>query len=353
MTAGGSREPVSEVTPASPAGGGGPIAPSLARSAGAVSTATMISRVFGLVRESVIAALFGASAEYDAFLTAFRIPNLLRDLFAEGALSAAFVPTFTSILKKDGAAAAWRLANAVIGVLILTLGVVTILIIVGARPIVIALAPGFLAVPGKVELATGLARIMSPFLLFIALAAVMMGVLNVFNRFFFPSLAPAVFNAVNIGVTIGLYPVARATGFPPIYALAMGALAGVAAQFAVQVPVARRIGFRLRPVPDFGDAGVRRMGALMLPATIGLAATQINILVDSQFASMWQGAQSWLSYAFRLMYLPIGLIGVAIGTVNLTRVSQDAAAGDMDALRRRVASSVRLTLALALPATAG
>ena len=313
----------------------------------------MISRVLGLIREAVVAALFGASTEYDAFLTAFRIPNLLRDLFAEGALSAAFVPTFTAALKRDGPEAAWRLANAVIGVLVIVLGALTVLIILGARPLVVFLAPGFRQVPGKVELTADLTRVMSPFLLFVALAAVMMGVLNVFHRFFLPSLAPAVFNLVNIAVTLALYPVARSMGLSPIHALAVGALTGVAAQFLIQLPVAYRLGFRLKPRTSFGDPGVRRMAALMLPAAIGLAATQINILVDSQFASHWQGAQSWLAYAFRLMYLPIGLIGVAIGTANLARVSHDAAAGDIDGLRRRVAGSMRLTLALALPATAG
>ncbi len=326
---------------------------SLARSAGAVSAATMISRVLGVVRESVIAALFGAATEYEAFLIAFRIPNLLRDLFAEGALSAAFVPTFTATLRRDGAAAAWRLANAVIGILVLLLGCVTLLIILAARPLAGLLAPYFAGQPGKLELTTELTRILSPFLLFVAMAAVMMGVLNVFGRFFLPALAPAVFNAANVAVTIALYPVVVRLGAPSIYALAFGALAGVILQFGVQLPTAARLGYRFRPWPRTSDPGVRRMSALMLPAAIGLAAVQVNILVDTVFASQWSGAIAWLQYAFRLMYLPIGLIGVAIGTVNLTGVSRDAAVGDMESLRRRVASAVRLVLALALPATAG
>lgn len=326
---------------------------SLARAAGAVSGATMISRVLGLAREAMIAALFGAGIETDAFNIAFRIPNMLRDLFAEGALSAAFVPTFTATLSREGREEAWRLANAVIGVLMMVLGVVTLLIFAGATPLVVALAPGFRTVEGKVGLAADLSRIMSPFLLFVALAAVMMGLLNVFGKFFLPALAPAVFNAVNIAVTLSLYPIFVTLGVTPAYALALGALIGVIAQFAVQIPAARRLGFSLRPRLRASHPGVRRMAVLMLPATIGLAATQMNILIDSQFASQWAGAVSWLQYAFRLMYLPIGLVGVAIGTVNLARVSTDAASGNLDALRRRVAGSVRLTLALALPATAG
>ena len=326
---------------------------SLARSAGAVSGATMMSRVLGLARESVVAGFFGAGTETDAFNIAFRIPNLLRDLFAEGALSAAFVPTFTGTLVREGRQSAWRFANAVLGTLLLILGAATLLIVAGAKLVVIILASGFSSSPGKVELAAALARVMSPVLLFVALAAVMMGALNVFGRFFLPAFAPAVFNAVNITVTLTLYPVARWMGVTPIYALAMGVLAGVIGQFVVQLPPAMRLGYRFRPRLALRDPGVRRMAALMLPAVIGLAATQINIVVDGQFASRWEGAVSWLQYAFRLMYLPIGLIGVAIGTVSLTGVSRDAAAGDIDALRRRLAGAVRLIVVLALPATAG
>jgi len=327
---------------------------SLVGAATSVTAATLISRILGLIREQVVAHLFGARWQTDAFNVAFRIPNLLRDLFAEGALSAAFVPTFTQARIQRGESDAWLLASRVMTLLVVVLSLLTLGIFLLAEPIVLLLAPGFAATPGKVELAAQMARVMSPFLLFIAIASVMMGVLNAHGRFFVPALAPAAFNVASILCALWLSPLMPAIGCEPIVALAAGALVGGIGQFAVQVPAARGRGFRYTPSLSISDPGVRRMLALMLPATIGLSATQVSILVDTQFASRYgEGAVSYLSFAFRLIQLPIGLFGVAIATANLAAVSRHAAAGDMESLRSNLARAIRLAAFLTLPATAG
>ncbi len=326
---------------------------SVARAAWAVSAATLVSRVLGVGREIVIASLF-PSYQTDAFFAAFRIPNLLRDLFAEGAMSSAFVPTFSERLHRDGREAAFRLANSVFNALLVCLIVVTALLALGARPLVFLLASGFAEEPGKIDLTVNLARMMSPFLLLVALAAVVMGMLNACGRFFVPALAPAHFNVVSILAGLLLAPVMPLLGLQPIVSMAVGALLGAAAQLLTQWPTARREGFRYRFAVDTADPGLFKIGALMVPAVFGLAATQINIVVDNQIASHFgNGPLSWLNYAFRLMQLPIGLFGVAIATANLAAVSRHAAAGDLHALRQTLGRSLRLAAFLTLPATAG
>ncbi len=324
---------------------------SLLRTVSSISLATLISRVLGLVRDQVQAFYFGASFVTDAYFAAFRIPNLLRDLFAEGALSSAFVPTFTAELEHRGRAAAWTLAGRVITALALILGVVTLVILLGAPWILRVYAPGFGG--EKLELAVTMTRIVSPFLLFVALAAVLMGMLNACGRFFLPALAPVFFNLSAIAGVIVLVPVFRNAGIHPGLSLAVGAIVGGALQFLVQVPAVRREGFRYRPELVLSDPGVLRVARLMLPATFGLAATQINILVDTVLASFYEPAISWLAFAFRLMQLPIGLFGVAIATANLARVSRDAARGDREGLRANLAASLRTAALLTLPSTAG
>ncbi len=215
---------------------------SLIGSAGAVSSATLISRILGLVREQVLAAYFGAGFFTDAFLVAFRIPNLLRDLFAEGAMSASFVPIFTKHLKDFGKEDAMRLASVMINFLLVVLSALTLLIFLFARYLVYILASGF--TPEKAALTVELTRIMSPFLLFVALAAVFMGILNTYGRFFIPSLAPAVFNIFLILAGIFLSPLMPSIGQEPIVAMAIGALAGGVGQLLIQVPSARKIGFK-------------------------------------------------------------------------------------------------------------
>lgn len=288
----------------------------LARSAGLISIATMASRVLGVARETVLASLFGASTSpaMDAFNVAFRVPNLVRDLFAEGAMTAAFVPTFTRTLHAQGREAAWRLGNLVINALLVVTGALVVLGILFAAPITRAIASGgivelllrplgfagganaaqgFIAVPGKLELTTQLTQIMMPFLMTIAVAVAMMGMLNSLHRFFLPALSPAMFNVATILCAIFLVPYMPAVGLPHIAGIAIATVLGGIGQILVQWPSLRREGFRYRPVLDFRDAGVREILRLMGPGTLGLAAVQINVVVNTSLASTQeQGAVS-------------------------------------------------------------
>jgi len=311
-----------------------------------------MSRVLGLMREQVQSYYFGAGLVTDAFLAAFRIPNLLRDLFAEGALSSAFVPTFTGVKEREGPEAAWKLANRVFTVLTVILAVVTVAILAFAPWIMRVYAAGFSA--EKLALSVTMTRILAPFLLAVAVASVAMGVLNTYGRFFVPALAPALLNVAAIGGVIVLSPLFVKIGWPAGLSLAIGAMVGGALQFGVQLPSMRKLGFRFRWDWAPSDPGLKRIAWLMLPATIGQAATQINFLVDTWLASRYgNGPITWLSLAFRLIQLPIGLFGVAIGMANLARVSRDAALGDRPALRANLAGALRAAALLSLPATAG
>ena len=325
----------------------------LARSAGVISIATLASRVLGVARETVLAYYFGASAAMDAYNVAFRIPNLLRDLFAEGAMTAAFVPSFTRTLTGRGRDAAWRLGNLVINALLLITGGLALIGILLAAPITAAIAPEFAAVPGKLELTTRLTRVMLPFLTTVAVSVAMMGMLNSLHRFFIPSLSPAMFNVATILCAVVLVPVMPQLGWPPVMAIAIGTLLGGVGQMLVQWPVLHREGFRYRPLLDFKDPELRQILRLMLPGTLGVAAVNINVLVNTYLAAGQPGAVSWLGYAFRLMYLPIGLFGVAIATASLPDVSRHAAAEDFAAIRRAVSAALRLMLMLNVPAMVG
>jgi putative peptidoglycan lipid II flippase len=325
---------------------------SLLRSAGSISLATAMSRVLGLVREQVQSYYFGAGFVTDAFLAAFRIPNLLRDLFAEGALSSAFIPTFTAIKEHEGKEAAWRLANRLLTVLTVVLTAVTLGIFLFAPWIMRVYAAGF--TPDKLDLAVTMTRILAPFLLAVAVASVAMGILNTYGTFFIPALAPALLNVAAILSVVVLSPVFVHLGWPGGLSLAVGAMVGGVLQFGVQIPPMRKLGFRFRPDWAPRDPGLVRIAWLMLPATLGQAATQINFLVDTWLASRYgNGPITWLSLAFRLIQLPIGLFGVAIGMANLARVSRDVALRDHEALRSNFSAALRAAALLALPATAG
>lgn len=322
------------------------------RATGLVSALTLASRLLGLVREQVFAALLGAGLYTDAFNVAFRIPNLLRDLFAEGALSAAFVPTYTRVLQQGGREDAHRLARSLFTLLAVVMSALVLLGIGFAGPLVSLLAPGYAAVPGKAEFTAVLTRVMMPFLPLVSFAAVAMGMLNAEERFGFPAFAPAMFNVVSVLWGLGLW----ATGFPPeavALGWSLGTLLGGAAQFLIQVVPLRKMGFRYQPEWAPGDPALRRIGALMAPATVGLAAVQINIFVNSYFASFEPGAVSWLAYAFRILYLPIGIFGVAAGTVATTSLAKSAAVGDLPGLRATLRRSLLFLAFLTLPATAG
>jgi putative peptidoglycan lipid II flippase len=324
----------------------------IARAAGLVSSMTLVSRLLGLVREQVFAALLGAGYHSDAFRIAFRVPNLLRDLFAEGALSAAFVPTYARTQQQAGTPAGFRLANRTLGFLAVVLGPLVLLAIALAWPIVAAIAPGFDDVPGKAGLTVRLTRVMMPFLPLVSFAAVAMGMLNAEGRFGVPALSPALFNLVTIAWAVVLWHLGLGLD-QVVLGWALGTLAGGLAQFVVQLPSLRRLGFRFRPEWAPGDPGLRQVGRLMAPATLGLAAVQVNIFVSSIFASHEPGAVSWLDYAFRLLYLPIGLFGVALGTIATAGLARRAAEADVEGLRTTLRQSLSMLAYLTLPATAG
>ncbi|HEX8999864.1 MAG TPA: murein biosynthesis integral membrane protein MurJ [Blastocatellia bacterium] len=348
---------------------------SIARSAGIVGVAVMGSRILGLVREQVFATFFGAGFAMDAFIIAFRIPNLLRDLFAEGALSAAFVSTFSQTITKRGEQAAWRLANLVNNALVVVVSLIVLAGIIFAPQIVnLLLEPGKYQADAAIaattyNLAVTMTRIMFPFLLMVSLAAVAMGVLNTKDRFGVPASASTMFN---VGSIIGglfcaylfapEYILAVISGQPAnaagaaqaIVGMAIGTLAGGVMQWLIQVPSLRSVGYRWQPILSFRDEGMRQVMRLMAPAIIGSAALQINVFVNTKFASgLGEGPVSWLSYAFRLIYLPIGIFGVAISTATLPAASRAAAKDNLDEFRHTLASSLRLTLLLTIPSAVG
>jgi putative peptidoglycan lipid II flippase len=325
----------------------------MARGARRVSLLTMLSRLLGLVREQVFALTLGAGANSDAFLAAFRIPNLLRDLFGEGALSTAFVPTYVSTLRNQSRTAAYALANRVMSTLTIYLAIVAGLGMIFPQPIVRLVAAGFS--PEKAALCATLVRIMLPFLPAISLAVVAMGALNAEERYTAPALASSMFNLVAIIGGVAVYVIGTSPRSAVITWAALTLVGGVA-QLAVQAPTLNQLGFRARLLPDLAlrDPGTRRIAALMAPATLGVAAVQINVVINSSFASLVsEGAISWLSYAFRLMQLPIGVFGVAVGTTALTHLSRDAAQKDWPALAGTLRRGLRMVLFLTVPSMVG
>jgi putative peptidoglycan lipid II flippase len=328
--------------------------PRLARSAGIFGLATITSRILGLARDQVIAFYFGAGDANDAFRVASRLPNLVRDLFAEGAMSAAFVPTFTRQLTLQGRERSWRLASSVINALLLVTGAIVVLGIVFAEPLVRLFASEFSEVPGKIELTIYLTRIIFPFLTLVAVAAVLMGMLNSLGHFFIPALSPAMFNVAVIVMSLALIPFSSSLGVQPITIVAIATLVGGLGQLLIQWPPLRREGFRYRFVLDFRDEGLHRVLLLMGPGTIGMAATQINVFVNTVLATgEGTGAVSWLDFAFRLMYLPIGLFGVSIATAATPAISRMVAEQDFARIRATLASALGLMFFLNLPATIG
>ncbi|MEW5701873.1 MAG: murein biosynthesis integral membrane protein MurJ [Candidatus Zixiibacteriota bacterium] len=330
-----------------PAGSPDQTAPArLARQTQTVAGATIISRLLGVVREQVIAYYFGAGAVTDAFVTAFRIPNLLRDFLAEGAFSAAFVPTFSTVLKRDGRDGAFALLNCVLGLFVPFLIVLCALGIVFTPQIASLLSGGVEATPGKIALLVLLARLMFPFLLLIALAAVLMGSLNALARFGVPALAPGGFNLGVIGATILLAGWVE----PPVLALAWGVLAGGLLQWAVQALAMRRVGFRHRLRWGWSDPDVRQMLRLMVPALIGQAAVQINIFAITRFAwTLGDGPVAYLNFAFRVLFVPLGVFAVAAATVGLSRLSERVASGDDAGVRAIFHQGAQAVLYLVTP----
>ena len=334
----------------------------LARSAGIASAAIFLSRITGLVRESVMGALFGAGAEMDAFNIGFRLPNLTRDLFAEGALSSAFVPTFTRYLTTKGKEEARELYNLVATAILIIVGGICVAGMVFSPQLVQLFASSFHKIPGKFELAVRLTRIMFPFLLVVALAAQAMGVLNACRQFGVPALSSVWFNvgSVAFGLLAGVW-LGPHIGLSRIEGMAYGVVVGGILQLLFQVPSLIRSGFRYWPRIQLAHPGFRNVLHLMGPAILGNASVQINVLVNTNFATSltdaaghaMNGPVSWLGYAFRFMQLPLGLFGVAIATASLPAISRNAAAGDMPGFRATLSHSLGLVMLLTVPSAAG
>jgi putative peptidoglycan lipid II flippase len=323
------------------------------RGAAVVAVAVLCSRVLGLAREQIFAALFGGGRVMDAFTIAFRIPNLLRDLFAEGALSTAFVTVFSRTGALTDDASAWRLANKVATLTLVTLSAITVLGIAFAPWLVAVLAPGF--DPAKAALTVTLTRVMYPFILLVSLAALVMGMLNARNVFGIPAMASSFFNLGSIvaGVLLG-YWLDPHFGTRAILGLAVGTLIGGSLQLLVQLPALRRAGYAFRPDFHWRDAGVRSILRLMGPSVIAASTTQVNVLVNSVFASeLGDGPTFWLSAAFRVMQLPLGIFGVALGTVALPLLARLAATGNTVAFRSELARGMRLAFLMTIHASIG
>ncbi|HEY4974052.1 MAG TPA: murein biosynthesis integral membrane protein MurJ [Steroidobacteraceae bacterium] len=323
------------------------------KAAGIIGLAVMCSRVLGLAREAIAAMLFGGGGAMDAFTAAFRIPNLLRDLFAEGALSTAFVTTFSKTIARGGDAAAWRLANKVATLTAIVLSALCVLGIVFSPQLVATLAPGFDA--AKAAQTVTLTRIMFPFILLVSIAALVMGMLNAKNVFGMPAMASSFFNIGSIvgGVLLGAW-LDPQFGPRALIGLAIGTLIGGALQLGVQLPRLRRLGYRFQPDFAWRDAGVNAILRLMGPSVIAASTTQFNVLVNSIFAStLGDGPIFWLAIAFRLMQLPLGLFGVALGTVSLPLLSRLAVSGDMAAFRGELSRAMRLGFLLTIPSAIG
>ncbi len=307
------------------------------RATGIVGIAILCSRILGLIREMVFAGLFGAGRNLDAFLMAFRLPNLLRDLFAEGALSTAFITTFSKKIAVEGDESAWRLANKVATLTAVFMSAVTLLGILFAPQLVDLLTWGSWP-PDKTALTILLTRIMWPFMLLVP-----------------PAMASSYFNLGSIigGVVIGWWLDPR-FGARSLTGLAIGTLIGGTWQLVAQFPSLRHVGYRYRADFQWGDQGVRTVLALMGPAVIAASAVQVNVLINSGFAaSLGNGPVSWLNIAFRLMQLPLGIFGVAIGTVTLPLVAKSAAIGNIDEFRAILARGMRLAFLLTIPSAIG
>jgi putative peptidoglycan lipid II flippase len=330
----------------------------LLKSAGIVSAAVLASRITGLARESVLSALFGAGATFDAYVLGYRIPNLTRDLFAEGALASAFVPTFSRYLATRSHQETRELSNTMGTLLIVIAGGLSALGIAFSPVFVNLFASGFHAVPGKFELAVQLVRIMFPFLLLIALAAQAQGILNAHRQFGVPALSSSLFNIGSIvfGLAFG-----RWTGIGAVQGMACGVVCGGLAQLGFQLPSVWRLGFGWKPAWNLRQEGIRHILKLMGPAILAGASVQVNVLVNTNFAAglrdaaghVLNGPVSWLSYAYRFQQLPLGLFGISIASATLPRISRSAALGNLAEFRDLLSHSVTMILLTTIPSAVG
>jgi putative peptidoglycan lipid II flippase len=320
------------------------------RAAAVVGAATLVSRILGFVRDVVVAQGFGAGPVTDAFFVAFRLPNLLRRLLAEGALSSAFIPVFTEYLTTRPRAEVLRMLRAVCGAMLAVLAGVTLVGMVGAPLLVRVMAPGFFDAAGTGALAVRLTRLMFPYLFFVGLAALAMGILNAHRHFLTPALAPVMLNLAIIGAALGLAPRLA----EPVIGLAIGVLVGGAGQLGLQLPPLARHGVLVAPSVDPRHPAVDRIVRLMTPVAVGQSATQLNLLVDTIIASFLVGGSvSYLYYADRLVEFPLGVFGIAIATAVLPTLSEQAARQDLAAFRKTFWFALRLAAFITMPASVG
>src|SRR5215470_772639 len=321
----------------------------LLKSASLISALTIVSRIFGYIRDSRIAFLLGAGTAADAYTTAYRIPNLLRRLVGEGAVSAAFIPVFTRYIAEGKEEDGWEFANTMLTVIMLFLTAVTVAGILLSPWLVRLFASGFGATPGKLQLTSTLNRIMFPYIFLISLSALSMGILNSFHRFGAPAFAPVVLNVTIIAFSFlgGLF--GNVTG-----ALAVGVVLGGVLQLAVQVPSLFKVGWKIRFKLDFKHPGVQRFVTLMVPVIFGAGIVQINVLVATQFASyLSEGSVTAIYIADRVMELVLGVYAVSVSTVILPLLSRQAALRQMDELKTTLNFATRLILFITFPATVG
>src|SRR5512139_1090627 len=322
---------------------------SLLRALATISSLTLVSRILAFIRDVLIARIFGAGAATDAFFVAFRLPNLLRRLFAEGAFSQAFVPIFGEYRNRRGHDETKLLVDHVVTLLAIILFVVTLIGIIAAPLLVYLTAPGFVQDTDKFNLTVTLLRITSPYIFFISLVAVAAGVLNTYNKFWVPAFAPVLLNVCFIGGALWLAPYCN----PPIMALAWAVFVAGILQPAFQIPFLKKIGM----LPSFRfslkDAGVWRVIRQMGPAVFGVSISQISLIINTIIATLLvSGSVSWLYYADRLMEFPSGLLGAALGTILLPSLAKHHASASSDEYARLLDWGLRLTFLLALPAAA-
>ena len=321
----------------------------VAKAAGVVGLSTMISRIFGFLRDMVVAAFFGAGLTTDAFFVAFRIPNMLRRLIGEGSLTVSFVPVFTEYLNKKTKEEALELANVVFTTLSIILVVVSVAGVLFSPLIVTVMAPGwYIKNPTHYHLTVFLNRLMFPYIFFMALVALCMGILNSLRHFAAPALSPVILNICMILATLLL------SGFfqEPIIALVVGVMIGGVLQLAIQWPFLVKLGVKLKPDFNFRHPGLKKIGSLFFPAAFGASIYQINIFIATILASLLPtGSVSYLYYADRIVELPLGVFAIAVGTATLPSFSEQVAKGDFDELQKTISFSLRLILFVTIPAT--
>ena len=323
------------------------------KGAGGVAIANMFGRVTGMAREMVVSAVFGAGAVTDALNAAIRVPQLLRELLAEGSLQNAYVPAFADAAERNGEADAWRLANAFLGVLLLVLGGATLVFFLGAPLWVRVVANGFADDPAKLALTVTLTRWLSPFLAGLSVAGFLAAMLNVKGRFFWPALAGNALNLLVIAGALLSEPFGRVTGLPPIVAVALATTLSGFVQVAVTLPPLMKLGWRPRPTLG-GHPGLGKMLRYLGPALIGISTVQFNLLVETQWASTYgDGVLTWLTLAFRLVQLPLAVISGSVATAALAALSQHAARDEHDALGAALAKALRTNAFWVIPSAVG